>query len=260
MRENLFKPLDGIRALWMLSLVLACLQQANAAQPILDVAVAANFAGPIKRIAQRFEQETGVHLQYSLGATGLLKSQIEQGAPYEVFLAADQKTPQTLVAMKEAVGSSEWTYAQGHLLLWSLQPGKVDAQGRVLETRTYRHLAIANPQTAPYGAAAMQVLHHLHLYEKVQQLIIEGNSIGQTWQFVRSGNAELGFIAQSQLTNPGESELGSNWKVPQSLYDPIRQDAVILQRGAHDPNAVLFMRFLQRADMRQLVKSYGYGP
>ncbi len=238
----------------------ASLQQASADQPVLDVAVAANFASAMQMIAQRFKQESGIRIEYSLGATGMLESQIEQGAPYEILLSADQKTPQALVARKEAIAASEWTYAQGHLVLWSMQPDRVDAHGDVLQLGTFRHLAVANPQTAPYGAAARQVLQNLHLYEQLQSRLVQGNSIGQTWQFVRSGNAELGFVAQSQLIRSGELPKGSYWMVPQKLYDPIRQDAVILQRGAHDPQADRFMHFLQRPDIRRLIESYGYGP
>ncbi|MED5612160.1 molybdate ABC transporter substrate-binding protein, partial [Pseudomonas sp. JH-2] len=195
----------------------------------VQVAVAANFTAPIQAIAKDFEKDTGHKLVASFGATGQFYAQIRNGAPFEVFLAADDTTPAKLEQEKATVPGSRFTYAIGKLALWSAKDGYVDAKGAVLKQGGFQHLSIANPKTAPYGLAATQVLDKLGLKDKLAGKLVEGQNIGQAYQFVSSGNAELGFVALSQIYKDGKVTGGSAWIVPADLYEPIRQDAVILE-------------------------------
>ncbi len=224
----------------------------------LQVATAANFAAPMEQIATNFAKATGHKAIIISGATGKLYAQIRNGAPYAVLLAADEQTPRKLEEEGLAVAGQRFTYAIGKLVLFSAKPGFVDAGGEVLRAGKFRHLALANPKTAPYGAAAVEALHALGQFDSVQAKIVEGESIGQTFAFVVSGNAELGFVALSQL-GPGASRAtGSWWLVPQSLYAPIRQDACLLTKGAEQPAARAFMEYLRSENSRALIRAYGY--
>lgn len=223
------------------------------------VAVAANFAGPAARIGEGFTAATGHTLKLSAGATGKLRSQISAGAPFEVLLAADDETPEKLVAEGHAVAGSQFTYAIGKLVLWSAQPGYVDRQGAVLAAGNFTHLAIANPKVAPYGAAAMDVLKARGLTEALAPKLVTGESIGQTYQFVATGNAELGFVALSQVAAPGKPVTGSYWLVPASLYGAIRQDAVLLKPGAANPAAAALLEYLKSEPARRVIQDHGYG-
>lgn len=235
--------------------LLAC---TNAWADEVQVAVAANFTAPIQAIAKDFEKDTGHKLVASFGATGQFYAQIKNGAPFEVFLAADDSTPAKLEQEKQTVAGSRFTYAIGTLALWSAKPGYVDAQGEVLKTNDYKHLSIANPKTAPYGLAATQVLAKLNLTEATKGKLVEGQNITQAFQFVSTGNAELGFVALSQIYKDGKVENGSAWIVPSSLHDPIRQDAVILNNGKHNPAAKAFIDYLRGPKATAVIKSYGY--
>ncbi len=264
----------------------AALALAAAAVPGAEVhvAVAANFALPLARIGAGFTAATGHRLKVSAGATGKFYSQIVAGAPFEVLIAADGETPKRLVAEGRAVAGSNFTYAVGRLVLWSAQPGRVDDQGAVLRSGRFAHLAIANPKTAPYGAAAMAVLKSLGLAEALAPKLVTGESIAQTFQFVATGNAELGFVALSQViavgrppgdarpaaarssgaaggaaSAPGEAPGGSGWVVPERLHDPIRQDAVLLHPGAGNPAAAAFLAYLKSPAARQVIRAFGYG-
>lgn len=230
----------------------------NALADEVQVAVAANFTAPIKAIAKDFEKDTGHKLVASFGATGQFYAQINNGAPFEVFLAADDSTPAKLEQEKQTVEGSRFTYAIGTLALWSAKPGYVDAQGEVLKTNDYKHLSIANPKTAPYGLAATQVLAKLNLTEATKGKLVEGQNITQAFQFVSTGNAELGFVALSQIYKDGKVENGSAWIVPSSLHDPIRQDAVILNKGKDNPAAKAFIDYLKGPKATAVIKSYGY--
>lgn len=218
------------------------------------VAVAANFALPMQRIAERFQATTGHRVQVSVGSTGRLYSQIVAGAPFELLLAADAETPARLVAEGHARATNRLTYAIGQLVLWSPTPGVVDAQGAVLDSGRFRHLAIANPKLAPYGAAAIAVLHGRGLADRLAPKLVTGDSIAQAYQFVATGNAELGFVALSQVAGAG----GSRWRVPPALYPEIRQDGVLLRRGEANPAAQALLRFLREPATRQLISSFGY--
>jgi len=224
----------------------------------VQVAVAANFTAPMQAIARQFEQDTGHKAVAAFGATGQFYAQIKNGAPFEVFLAADDVRPARLEAERQTVPGSRFTYATGSLALWSAQPGYVDGQGAVLKQNAFRHLAIANPKAAPYGLAATQVLDKLGLAAAVKPKIVQGQSIAQTQQFVASGNAELGFVALSQVYKDGQLSAGSAWLVPGELHDPIKQDAVILAKGKDNPAAQAFVDYLKGPKAAAIIKSYGY--
>ncbi|MBC3775483.1 molybdate ABC transporter substrate-binding protein [Pseudomonas sp. SWRI99] len=224
----------------------------------VQVAVAANFTAPIQAIAADFEKATGHRLIAAYGATGQFYTQIKNGAPFEVFLAADDSTPQKLEAEGETVKGSRFTYAIGTLALWSAKAGYVDAKGEVLTKNQFQHLAIANPKTAPYGLAATQVLDKLKLTEATRAKIVEGQNITQAYQFVSTGNAELGFVALSQIYKDGKVSSGSAWIVPADLHQPIRQDAVILNKGKDNPAAKALVDYLKGAKATALIQSFGY--
>ena len=225
----------------------------------LRIAVAANFIAPLQQLAVAFERDNGTKLLLAPGATRGLYAQIRNGAPFDVLLSADRETPQRLVKAGLALPDSEFTYAVGKLALWSARSGYVDAGGRVLGRRDFAHLAIANPETAPYGAAALSVITKLGLQARLRPRLVEGENITQAYQFVASGNAELGFVALSSLVRNGKlSSTGSLWVVPAGLYPPIRQDAVILARAKNKPAARALMAYLQSAPARAIIKSYGY--
>lgn len=224
----------------------------------VQVAVAANFTAPLKEIAQAFEQQTGHRVIAAFGPTGGLYTQISNGAPFEVFLSADSKTPARLVAEGNAVAGSSFTYAKGKLVLWSAKPDYIDGEGAVLAQNRYRHLAIANPKTAPYGTAAMEVLEGMQLLDAVRPKLVEGSNITQAYQFVATGNAELGFVALSQVSMNGEITHGSAWVVPADRYAPIRQDAVLLKKGQDQAAARAFLDFLKGPEAAMVIESYGY--
>ena len=223
-----------------------------------QIAVAANFAEPIKAVAAVLEKTTGHTLKVTLGATGKLYAQIKNGAPFDVLLAADTKTPAQLQADGLAQPGSRFTYATGKLVLWSADAAKVDAQGDLLKTGNFRKLAYAAPKVAPYGAAAVQVIEQLGLTAAVATKLVQGESIGQTFSFVYTGNADLGFVAMSQVLEGGKLKNGSMWVVPQNLYQPIQQDAVVLQRAGANPAAQALMTLLKSPNIKALIRSYGY--
>ena len=225
----------------------------------VSVAVAANFAGPLAKIGEGFTATTGHVLKVSSGATGKFYSQIVAGAPFEVLIAADDETPKKLIAEGHAVAGTNFTYAIGRLVLWSAQPGFVDDQGAVLASSKFAHLAIANPKLAPYGQAGMEVLKARGLTDAVAPKLVTAESIAQAYQFIATGNAELGFVALSQVAIPGKPATGSSWLVPQSLYGEIRQDAVLLKVGEKNPAAAALLAYLKSAPARSVIQSYGYG-
>jgi molybdate transport system substrate-binding protein len=231
----------------------------NAAQADeVQVAVAANFTAPIQAIAKAFEADIGHTLVAAYGSTGQFYTQIKNGAPFQMFLAADDSTPAKLESEHETVPGSRFTYATGTLALWSAKPGYVDAEGAVLKGNGYQHLSIANPKAAPYGLAATQVLDKLKLTEATRAKLVEGQSITQAFQFVSTGNAELGFVALSQIYKDGKLASGSAWIVPATLHDPIRQDAVILTKGRDNPAAQALMDYLKGAKAAAIIQSFGY--
>nr|WP_249910420.1 molybdate ABC transporter substrate-binding protein [Pseudomonas fulva] len=230
----------------------------NALADQVQVAVAANFTAPMQAIASAFEQDTGHSVQASYGATGQFYAQISHGAPFEVFLSADDSTPAKLEQEGQSLEGSRFTYAIGSLVLWSPKEGFVDGQGAVLGKGDFKHLAIANPKAAPYGLAATQTLDKLGLSEAVKGKIVEGQNITQALQFVSTGNAELGFVALSQVYKDGQISSGSAWVVPEAMYQPIRQDALILKKGEANPAAKALVEYLKGPKAAEIIKAYGY--
>jgi molybdate transport system substrate-binding protein len=224
----------------------------------VSVAVAANFTAPMQKIAAAFEADTGHKAELSLGATGKFYAQIVHGAPFQVLLSADDTTPARLEREGKAVAHSRFTYAIGTLVLWSAQPGTVDAKGDVLKSGDFKHLAIANPKLAPYGAAALQVMEKLGVATALQPRLVQGENIAQTFQFVSTGNAQLGFVALSQVMADGTIRSGSAWQVPASLHEPIRQDAVLLMPGKDSAAASALLTYLRGSKARAIIQSYGY--
>ncbi len=224
----------------------------------VHVAVASNFASTMQSLAGEFEKKTGHRALLSSAATGKLYAQISNGAPFDVFLAADEKTPAALEADGLALPGSRFTYALGRLALFSAKPGYVDAQAAVLRSGGFQHLAIANPKLAPYGAAALAALAKLGVLSAVRPKLVHGENIAQALQFVVSGNAELGFVAWSQLLVNGKPRAGSFWLVPEALYPPIRQDAVLLRRAAKSSAAAALLEFLKSDSAARSLASYGY--
>lgn len=223
-----------------------------------QVAVAANFAEPMKAIAAVLQKTSGHTLKISTGASGAFYTQIKNGAPFDVFLSADNERPEMLEKDGLAQPGTRFTYATGKLVLWSVKPGRVDGQGAVLKAADLGKVAFANPKTAPYGAAALQVLDKLGLKDALALKLVQGESIGQTFNFVKTGNADVGFVAMSQVLEGGQLKEGSMWVIPQTHYDAIRQDAVLLKRGANNEAAKELFKLLQSPKIKDLIRSYGY--
>lgn len=224
----------------------------------VQVAVAANFTAPMQQIATDFEKETGHKATLSFGATGKFYAQITNGAPFEVFLSADDETPAKLEKELLSVPHSRFTYAIGKLVLWSAKDGYVDSKGEVLKTGDFKHLSLANPKTAPYGAAAIETMKQLGILDSLQARVVQGENISQAHQFISTGNAELGFVALSQVFKDGKVTSGSAWIVPAKLYSPIRQDAVLLAKGGKNPAASALITYLKSDKARAVIKSFGY--
>jgi len=217
------------------------------------IAVAANFTAAMKHISTHFEQATGHKTLVSFGSTGKLYAQIIHNAPFEVFLSADKKSPQLLY--EKQWGTQPFTYAVGKLVLWSRDKQR-EVSPEALKAGNFKRLALANPKTAPYGAAALQVMQRLQLTKPLRKKWIKGDSIAQTHQFVATGNAELGFIALAQVTL---DDSGARWDIPQDYYDPIQQDAMLLKRGKKNPAAKAFVDYLQSEVAKTVIKQFGYG-
>ncbi|CAK0739445.1 Molybdate-binding protein ModA [Gammaproteobacteria bacterium] len=224
----------------------------------VSVAVSTNFIAPMQKIAADFEEETGHKAQLAFGATGKFYTQIKNGAPFEILLAADEKTPEKMEKEGIGVANSRFTYAIGRLVLWSAEPHVVDPEGKVLRNGQFEHLALANPKLAPYGAAAMEVMENLGLQHDLQPKFVLGENIAQTQQFVSTGNAEMGFIALSQVFKDGRITNGSAWIVPSNLYRKIRQDAIMLDKGKENPSADSFMKYLHSEKAIVVIRRYGY--
>lgn len=247
-----------VRLLWALAASLGLCAPGLAQAEQVHVAVAANFTAPMQKIATAFQQESGHTLLISSGATGKLGAQIRNGAPFQVLLAADDETPTKLEAEGMGVANSRFTYAIGRLVLWSASPQWIDGRPEVLKVGQFKHLALANPKLAPYGQAAMQTLDKLGLSTALQTRFVQGENIAQTYQFVASGNAELGFVALSQVMTDGQMGAGSFWLVPPSMHEAIRQDALLLHPGKGKPAALAFMQFLRSDKARAVIRASGY--
>lgn len=223
-----------------------------------QIAVASNFAAPAQKIAAEFEKQTGHKAIIATGATGKFYAQIVNGAPFDILLAADDETPAKLEKNGYAVVGQRFTYAIGKLVLWSTKPAIVDANADVLKRGGFDHLSIANPKVAPYGAAAVESMKALGVYEALQSKLVMGENIAQTHQFVATGNAPLGFVALSQVLKDGKIE-GSYWIVPERLYSPIRQDAALLSKGKDNKAAAAFLDFIKtNKSAKAIILGYGY--
>jgi molybdate transport system substrate-binding protein len=225
---------------------------------VAHIAVAANFAEPIKAIAAELKKTTGHSITVTLGSTGKLYAQIQNGAPFDMLLSADTQTPSKLEKMGLTQPGSRFTYATGKLVLWSANTARVNNQGDVLKLANLGKVAFANPKTAPYGLAAAQVMDKLGLSTVLAPKLVQGESIGQTYTFTATGNADVGFVALSQVLQGGHLKSGSMWVIPRGLYEPIRQDAVVLKRGADNKAALALVQLLKSPPIKDLIRSYGY--
>ncbi len=243
---------------WIIGVLIAGSIVASAQAAEVSVAVAANFTAPMQRIAAAFEQDTGHRAVLAFGSTGKFYAQIKNGAPFQVLLSADDETPARLEREGLGVSGTRFTYAIGRLVLWSRQPGLVDDKGDVLRSGKFERIALADPKLAPYGAAAVEVLNGLGLTSSLAPKFVQGENIAQTYQFVATGNAELGFVALSQVFADGKLTQGSAWMVPASLHAPIRQDAVVLSPGKDSAAAAALMAYLRNDKARAIIRSFGY--
>ena len=241
-----------------LVVLLLCLSCLFASAAEVQVAVAANFAAPMKRITEEFEKTTGHKLIVSVGSTGKFYAQITNGAPFDVLLSADDETPLRLEKEGLGVAGSRFTYATGRLVLWSANAARVDDKAAVLASNDFKYLAIAAPKAAPYGAVAMDAMTKLGVLPQLQAKLVTGESIGQAFSMVSSGNADLGFVAMSQVFENGKLKSGSAWVVPANLHSPLKQDAVLLVRGKCNPAALQLLTFLKSAQAKTIMKSFGY--
>jgi molybdate transport system substrate-binding protein len=240
---------------WLLTALLGVSGQSAADE--VKAAVATNFLGAMNALVERFEETRGHTVLVSSGSTGGQYAQIKNGAPFDVFFSADAERPRLLEADGVAVPGTRFLYAVGRVALWSSRAGYVDGDGKVLEIGDFRHLAIANPELAPYGAAAREVLKARGLWDRLQPRLVTGQDIGQTHAFVQTGNAEIGFVAWAQLKQPGRAVAGSYWLVPESLHRPIEQEAVLLRDV---PAARALIEFIESPEGREIIRNYGYGP
>ncbi|MDO8926728.1 MAG: molybdate ABC transporter substrate-binding protein [Sideroxyarcus sp.] len=242
----------------LLGALLATMAQvANAGE--VTAAVAANFTAPVQQIVELFQKETGHTVKLSFGSSGKFYSQIKEGAPFDVFLAADEKNPKLLEEEGLAVKDTRFVYALGKLVLWSAQPGFVDSKGAVLGKDGFNKIAYADPKLAPYGLAAQETLQKMKLWDKVQGKMVTGESIAQTYQFAATGNAEMAFIALSQITKDGKQSEGSFWLVPADMYNPIKQAAVQLTAAKDKTAAEAFLKYLKSEKAVAIIRSFGYG-
>jgi molybdate transport system substrate-binding protein len=248
-----------------LCLLLTCFLAGTAQGERIDVAVASNFMAPIKELSREFERDSGHNVRLSFGSSGKFYAQIRHGAPFLVFFSADQAKPQALESAGLTVPGSRFTYAIGTLVLWSAKPGFLTNGQERLASGEFNRLALANPRLAPYGVAAIEVLESLKLTAATRPKWVQGENISQTYQFVSTGNADIGFVALSQLQGDssfrdsnGLKASGSSWKVPQTLHRPIRQDAVLLKRGEYSPAARALLEFIRSEKAGAIIVRQGY--
>lgn len=218
----------------------------------VKIAVAANFTAAMKEIARSFENSSGHRALVSYGSTGKLYAQILHNAPFEVFLAADQKRPRLLE--QKQLADRRFTYAIGKLALWSSDTQR-EVSAEALKRNDFRRLALTNPKTAPYGAAAVTVMQRLGLYETLRPKLVQGDNVTQTYQFVTTGSAQMGFVAQAQIAL---DDSGNSWEIPSELYEPIRQDAALLTKGKENSAAIAFLEYLNSEAAQEIIQRYGY--
>lgn len=235
---------------------LLCLASSSLSAETMRIAVAANFTDASTKLVSLFEEKSGHRVKVSYGSTGKLYAQIKHGAPFDIFLAADEERPKRLVDEGDAIANSRFTYARGRLVLWSAKAGRFVNGAAYLKEGVIQRLAIANPKTAPYGLAARQVLERLGSWQRLSPRLVRGDSIAQTFQFTATGNAEAGLVAASQVN--AWPQQGVSWVVPQHYYEPISQQAVLLRRAEQNPAAQAFMRFLAGDEAKRVIRDFGY--
>lgn len=240
--------------IFIVCILLTCSQNAFSAE--LRIAVASNFITPMKALAKNYEHKTGNKVIIISSSTGKLYAQIINGAPYDAFFSADKERPEQLEKDKLIIPGSRFTYALGKIVLWSPKSNYIDNDGLALVNKNFDHLSIANPKLAPYGKAAYEVLKNKGLWDKLKIKMVRGENIGQTYQFVKSGNATMGFVALSQILSPQNNNEGSYWNIPQSLYNPIEQQAVQLNSK---PAVSNFLSFVKSDSSLKLIQNFGYG-
>lgn len=248
--------MKGIKIGLLGALLAVSMPVANAGE--VSVAVAANFTGPMEKIAPAFEQATGHKALIAYGTVGKFYAQIKNGAPFDVLVSADSVTPMRLEQDGLALPESRYTYAIGKLVLWSSKPGLVDDKGEVLRKGDFKFLSIANPKVAVYGAAAVEVMKKMGVDTALEPKFVYGENITQAYQFVATGNADLGFVALSQIYKDGKYAAGSYWMVPPSDYSQIRQDVVLLVRGKDNPAAAALLAYLKSDAARKVIRAHGY--
>ena len=226
----------------------------------LRVAVASNFYPTMKKIVDLYElKKTNLNNPHKVilisGSSGKHFAQIINGAPFDIFFSADEEKPRLLEKQGKVEPDSRFTYAKGKLVLWSPRNDFVDSSGEILKQDDFKFLAIANPKIAPYGKSAEETLKSLKLWKKMQKKIVRGENIGQTFQFVRSGNAQLGFVAYSQIIGSDNIIDGSFWEIPESIYTPINQQAVLLKASNAGKD---FLSFIQSDESLSIILKSGY--
>jgi len=248
----------GLLHLLAFAWILASPAQARAADAL--VAVAANYAGAMKALSEAFTGKTGKTIAFTTGSTGKLYAQISQGAPFDILLSADAKTPEMLEADGLGVTGSRSTYAVGRLTLWSAEAGRIgnDPVAALRDAATLK-IAIANPDLAPYGAAAREALKEMDIWDEIQPKLVFGENIGQAYSMVESGAAQMGFVALSAVISPQRSQTGSRFDIPHEWHQPIRQDAILLKRAEGNGAAVQFLDFLASPEGREISARFGYG-
>jgi molybdate transport system substrate-binding protein len=247
-----------VRHLLLIYALMMCMATAHAGEA--TVAVASNFTAPMQKLAPLFEKDTGHKLVLAFGSTGGFYAQIKNGGPFHVLLSADDETPLKLEKEGLGIKGTRFTYATGQLILWSKRPAFIDEKADVLKTGQFQRIAIANPKLAPYGSAALETLQKLGLLQQLQPKLVQGDNIAQTYQFVNTENAQLGFVALSQVFAGGKLTQGSGWIVPSHLHAPIQQDAVLLSVGQNNPAATALLSYLKTDKVKALIQSYGYQP
>lgn len=241
-------------SLFTTAFLAACDRQPEPAPPV-RVAVATNFTAAQEKLAAKFTEQTGIPVESNYGATGALYRQIANGAPFQLFLAADAQRPAKLEEEGFVAPGSRFTYALGILVLYipnGIEGG--DGEG-ALRKDTFQHLAICKPELAPYGLAAQQTLEKLGLWDAVQPKLVQGENVTQAFQYVITGSAEMGFVALSQVVAQASERI---WRVPADFYAPIRQDAVLLKSGADHQGAKAFIDFLKSPEAREIITAAGY--
>lgn len=238
----------------------AAVAASSAGAAEVNVAVAANFTAPMKDIAAIYEKDTGNKVLASFGATGAFYAQIKNGAPYQVLFAADAKTPKKIEDEGLGVKGSAKPYAYGKLVLWSAAPNFVKENKDFILDASVQKIAVANPKLAPYGEAAYQTMQKWGNLEKAEPKFVTGDNIGKTFQYVSTSNAQVGFVALSQVFKDGKMTSGSGWIIPSDMYSPIRQDSVVLNPGKDNKAVAEFMKFMATSPkVRKVIESYGYG-